>query len=213
VLGVTDEGGGDLFRRQDQVDRAGVHRAAGHAVEFCGALTLGDDEAPRLVNRPDPPRAVAAGSGEDDGYRTTTEILGQGPEEGVDGQKEPLGRVAFGELEPPSGDGHLVFGRHEVDGIGLYLHAIVGPAHLELGMGDQELVHQAAEIRGQVLDDDERQLPGPSQPGHEPLQRLEPPGRRPHRDHEPSLGGRSRCRSPHVGRQGADFGCGDPVGR
>ncbi len=103
----------------------------------------------------DSSRAVAAGAGEDDGNGIAAGVPGQGGEEEVDGQlRLPIG-FSVGQVETPAGDGHMGLGGDQVDGIRFQGNAVGDPVDGHGGMAGQQVVHQAFEIGGEVLDDDE----------------------------------------------------------
>jgi len=87
-------------------------------------------------------------------------------------------RLLVGEREPAIADDHLLAGRHEVDAIGLDRHALLDEDHRHVGVARDQLGHQAAEVRRQVLHDDERHAGRLRERREQLLERLEPAGRR-----------------------------------
>ena len=63
--------------------------------------------------------------------------------------------LLVGKDEVPIANDHLLLRRHQIDVVGLDRHAVLGNDHRHLAVPGDQLVHQAAEVRGQMLDDDE----------------------------------------------------------
>jgi hypothetical protein len=137
--------------RQHQIDGAGVDGGPGHAVEL-GGLVLGDDQATHFMDPADPTRPVAARPRQHDADGARARVIRQRAEEDVDGQEQPLARIALGQPQLAVFDHHLVPGRHEVDVIGLEAHPVLGADHRERRVRGQQLPHHALEIGRQVLD-------------------------------------------------------------
>ena len=160
--------------RQHGIHRPGFHGAARHPVESGGLLALSDDQAALFVNRQQSARTVAAGSRENDRRGLPSGILGQGTEKHVDRHRQSLARVPFRQMEAASGDNHLRLGGNQVDGIRLDLQPLLDAMHGHRRMPGQQLVHQALEVRREMLDHHKGQ-PGVRRQGVEKrLQSLQP---------------------------------------
>jgi hypothetical protein len=121
--------------------------------------------------------AVTARAGENDGNGLLALVFGQGFQEDVDGQVQPV-RVPLRpqeELVVVDGHGHLR--RDQVDVAAFHRLAVLGVADLHLGLLRQQFHHQALEVRRQVLDDEEGEIILGRQSGEETLEGLQSPGR------------------------------------
>ena len=74
----------------------------------------------------------------------------------VDRQRQPVTRIAVVQQQPPLPDDHLLHRRQEVDRVRLDQHLVLGLPDRHRRPPRQQLVHQALEVRRQVLQDDER---------------------------------------------------------
>lgn len=83
---VGDELGGHFGRRQLVVYHAGGYGAPRHAIIFGGGGVLGHDHAALALDCPNAQGAVAAGARKDDADGPLMLVLGEGPEEEVNGQ-------------------------------------------------------------------------------------------------------------------------------
>ena len=122
----------DVVDRQDEVDHAGAHGAAHHAVVL-GAL-LGDGQPALLLDRAQAERAVAARAGEDEARRALALGTGERLEEGVDRRALPAAlRRHRPEPEMVVLDGQRLVGRDDIDAVGLDLDAVARLDHRQLG--------------------------------------------------------------------------------
>ena len=154
---VVQQEFGHPFRGELQVAAAARQSRARHAVELGRLETLHQYQPPGLMNFPDAARAVAAGTGEDDSDAAVGGIPGQGGEIDVDGEVRVAGGVAGGEIQPPIDLGHPGFGGDQVDRVRLQRHFVADPVDRHPGMARQQIVHQALEVRREVLNDHEGQ--------------------------------------------------------
>ena len=180
VAGRAERGdrGGDLFGRQHLIDDAGAHRAERHAVELRRVRALAEHDAAGLADLLDAARAVAAAARQHHRDRALADVLRQRSEEQVDRQRQPVARIAVAQQQPPLPDDHLLHRRQQVDRVRLDRHVVLGLADRHRRPPRQQLVHQALEVRRQVLQDDERHAGVGGQLREQPFERLEPAGRR-----------------------------------
>ena len=123
-------------------------------------------------------RAVAAAAGEDDRDRLLAGVLRERAEEDVDRERELLLPIPLAQEEATAGDDHLLLGRDQVDVVGLDEHPVLDEVNRQIGVASEELVHEALEVRRQVLDDHERHAARARNVVEERLERLETTGRR-----------------------------------
>ena len=74
----------------------------------------------------------------------------------IDRQGEAVARIAIAQEQPPLLDDHLLHRRQEVEDVGLDQRLVLGLPHRHRRAAPEQFVHQALEVRGQVLQDDER---------------------------------------------------------
>ena len=184
-----------LLRRQDAVGDAGLVRGPRHAVELRALDVLDDHQAAGVVDVADAARAVAAAARQHDRDRARAAVLRERAEEHVDRQRQLLLAIALAEQQPAAGDDHLLLRRDQIDVVGLDQHAVLDELDRQLGVAPEQLVHQALEVRRQVLDDDERHLGVGREVVEEVLERFESAGGGADADHEGrGLGGRADLR-------------------
>ena len=94
--------------------------------------------------------------GQDDRDRALADILRERPEEQVDRQRQPVPRIPVVQQQPAPPDDHLLHRRQQVDRVRLDRHVVLGLPDRHRRAARQQLVHQALEVRGQVLQHDER---------------------------------------------------------
>ena len=187
---VAAERLGDGGGRQLRVDHPGVDGAARHAVETGHAGLLTEDQAAGPVDVDDPARTVTAGPRQDHGDGARAHVLGQRPEEVVDGQGQATGRILVGEQQSAARQDHVLARRDQIDPVRLDRHTVRDLLDGDGRVACQELVHPALEVRRQVLEDDEREAGVLRHGGEQGLQGLQSAGRRAHsRDVEGGLGG------------------------
>lgn len=167
-----------VLRSHHLVDRAGIDRHPGHAVELSALGVLHDDEAARLLDVEDTSRAIAAAARQDDRDRAIAAVLRQRAEEGVDGQCALLLAILLAQQQAPAGDDHLHLRRDQVHMVRLDVHAVLHEMNRERGVPGEQLVHHALEVRRQVLDDHERHPGVARQAVEESLDGVEAAGRR-----------------------------------
>jgi hypothetical protein len=129
------------------------------------------------VHVADPARAVAAAARENDGDRPLAAVLRERSEEDVDGERELLLAIALAEQQPPARDDHLLLRRDEIDVVGLDDHPVFDEMDRQRGVPREELVHQALEVGGQVLDEHEGHAARAREVVEEALERVEPASR------------------------------------
>ena len=95
----------------------------------------------------------------------------------IDRQRQPVPRIPVAQQQPPLADDHLLHRRQQVDGVRLDQHLVLGLADRHRRPPRQQLVHQALEVRRQVLEDDERHPGVGREVREQPFERLEPAGR------------------------------------
>jgi hypothetical protein len=144
-----------VFGRQDGVGEPGGDGVARHAVELGRFLVLDEDEAAHVVDVHDAEAAVRAGAGEDDGDRFFSLFAGERAEEAVDRHVELLVGEAVDQRESTLFHDHLLAGRQEVDRVGAEFGRFVDADERHGGEPGEQFVHQALEVGGEVLDDDE----------------------------------------------------------
>ena len=81
-------------------------------------------------------------------------VLREGAEEMIDGEREAVPRIPITEEEPPFLDDHLLHRREEIQHVGLDQRLVLGLPYGHGGAAPQQLVHEALEVRRQVLQDD-----------------------------------------------------------
>ena len=84
--------------------------------------------------------------------------------------------IALAQQQAPAGDDHLLLRRDQIDVVRLDQHAVLDEVDRQLGVPREELVHQALEVRRQVLDDHERHAGVLRHVVEEALERFEPAG-------------------------------------
>jgi len=82
-------------------------------------------------------------------------------------------RVAIAQQQPPSPDDHLLHGRQQIDRVRLDTRLVLGLPDAHLSTPGQQHVHQALEVRREVLQDDEGHACISWQVREEPLERVE----------------------------------------
>jgi hypothetical protein len=182
-LGMSDQGARHVLGGQHEIGHAGVEGGAGHAVELRALQILEQHEAAREMHVADAAGAIAAAAGEDDRHRARGAVLGERAEEHVDGKGQLLRSSALAQEQPSARDDHLFLGRDEVHVIGLDGHAVLNQMDGQRRVTGEELVHQALEIGGEVLNDDERHPRVLRQVVEESYERVEPARRRADADH------------------------------
>ena len=174
---VLQEDRRHLAGRQHMVGHAGVARRPGHSVELRARRVLDDDQAAGVVDGADAARAVAAASGEDHGHGAPAAVLRERAEEDVDRERElVLLAIPLAEEEAAARDDHLLLGGDEIDVVRRDGHPVLDELDRQLRMPREQLVHQAAKVGGQVLDDDVRHPALAGRAVEESLERLEPAG-------------------------------------
>ena len=177
MVDATQQGPRHFAHGKDKIGNAGFHGTLGHAVELGGFRTLHEDQPTRVVDGANSSRTVASRARQHDSDRPLSYVLGQGAEEMVDGERQGLARVLVGQEQFAAGDDHLLLGRNEIDGVRLHGHTVLDAADGDGRPPCQQFVHEAAEVRREVLNDDEGQ---PRLGGHlveELFQGLKPAGR------------------------------------
>ena len=171
---------GQLARRQHVIGEPGGDHAAGHAVELGRFRVLHQHDPARFVDRPHAARPVAAGPRQDHADRQIAQTAGQRVQKDVDGKinRMPLRQVLIGQEELAVRDGHVLFGRNQIDRVRLQRHAVLDPVQRHVGVPREQLAHQTLEFRREMLHDDKRQPAVLRHAAEELLQRLQPPGRR-----------------------------------
>jgi len=164
---------GDGLGREHLIDGAGRQRAERHAVEAGRVGTLHEDHAAGAADLLDPPRAVAAAARQHDGDGALGDVVRQRAEEQIDRHGQPVPRVAIVQHQPPIADHHLFHRRQQVDRVGLHRHVVLGQPHRHRRAPRQQLVHEALEIRRQMLQDDEGHAGVGRQVAEQPFERLE----------------------------------------
>ena len=134
---------------------AGSDRRAWHAVERGGFGILDDHQAAIFVDVADTTRAIGAGTRQDDAHGSVARVLGQRAEEDVNRQVQGGFMFLSREPELALAEHHVHVGRDQVDGIALDWHAVLDPMDRQFGSAGQKLVHQALEVRREVLDEHE----------------------------------------------------------
>jgi len=122
----------------------------------------------------DAARAVAAAARQHDGDRTFAGVLSQRSEEMIDRKRQPVPRIAIAQQQLAPLDDHFLHRGQQVDGVGLHHHFVLSMLDRDGRPAAEELVHQALEIRRQVLQNDEGHPGVGRQPCEQPLERLEP---------------------------------------
>jgi hypothetical protein len=173
-LAVLDEHVRHLLRPEHERGDAGVPGGLRHAVELRRLRVLHDDETAGLVDVADATRTVAAAAGQHDGDGALPAVLGERAKEDVDGERQLLLPIALAEEQPAAGDDHLLLGWDQVDVVGLDQHAVLDEMDGEIGVTSEQLVHQALEVRREVLDDHEGHAAGQGHVVEERFERLEP---------------------------------------
>jgi hypothetical protein len=172
----------EIPRHPSIVDDAGCLRAERHAVELRAGHALREHHAPGTLDVDDPARAIAAASRQHDRDGLRPLVLCERTEELVDREREALRRILVGQDQPAIANDHLLARRHQVDVVCLDQHAILGEPHRHVAVPGDQLVHQAPEIRRQMLHDHEGH-PGVGRHLREQLlERFEPAGRGPDAD-------------------------------
>ena len=183
-----------LLDGQDEIDHACVDGASGHGVVLGLGLLLGHDQAAGGLDLLESEGAVGAGAREDDANGLVRFILGQGAEEGVDGQVHADVRRGLDEVQDSVQDGDVLLGRTEVYCARLDLHAVLDILDGKLGMLLYQGPHHACAIRGPVLNHDESHVQ--IAPVHAQKAPAVPPARRPRRLRPPPGRGPFRVSLP-----------------
>ena len=145
-----------LLRSDHEVAGPGLDGAGRHGVELGRLGALHQDQAPRLVNLPDPLGAVLACAGHD--YRTgpIPGLARQRGQEEIDGTFHvPVIRGGGQGQESSLLDLHLGHRPVQIDGVAHQLGLLGYLVHRHPGMAAEQAFHLALEVGGQVLDDDE----------------------------------------------------------
>ena len=114
----------DAFGRQDEIHAAGVDRGLRHGRELCRGLILRKCHAPRRPDGLNTRRAVRSRAGEDYANGLAPTVLGERPEEPVDGHVRTRRFCAQSQFQHAALDGQIGIRRHDVDVVGLHGHAV-----------------------------------------------------------------------------------------
>ena len=140
--------------RCDVIHKAGSDRALRHGCKFAGCRLLGHDHSGTLFQGPDAERSIAAHARENDAHGLSILVLGEVPEECINGRLRPKGRGWFEQYEGALEYGEIGSGRLNVYGIRSGLHAVILDLHhRHLGVPLQDLREEAGLVRVLVLDD------------------------------------------------------------
>jgi hypothetical protein len=115
---------GDLFRREDEVDVAGLDRAFWHAGVTRGRRILRHREPTLELDGLDTAGPVRAGARQNDADRARPVNLGEGAEERVDRQVGGLALLPLHQPEMPVGDRHRHVRRDHIGVIRLDRHPL-----------------------------------------------------------------------------------------
>src|SRR3989442_10650599 len=164
ALDQRDELGGDIVQRQDEVDRTRRDRGGRHAEEFRRSLVLGDHGPASLLDRGHAHRAVVAGAGQDDRDRALAIGGGHRFEHEVRRGSDEVDELGISQGERPCAiDQHVLVRGRQVHMVRLQLDAFFGMRDRKLGLSADDLRHQAAVERVDVLDDDDDRSEPPRQ--------------------------------------------------
>ena len=136
---------------------ARLDRRRRHSEKLRGLLVLGDHGAPHLLDGPDAERSVAAGSGQDHGDRPLFVARRHRLEEQVRAWSDEMHQFRVRKREASIAiDQKVAIGRRDVDPARPDPVAFGGLHHLERRAPAENLGHQAAMARIEMLDDDDR---------------------------------------------------------
>jgi hypothetical protein len=94
MTGNSHELAGDVARWEDEVDDSSGHGAVRHAAVLRRSLILGERHPPRTLDRTKADGAIGPGARKNDADRSYSLVVGQGGQEGVDGQVLAVGVVS-----------------------------------------------------------------------------------------------------------------------
>ncbi len=190
VLHIGLQCGRHVLGRQDGVDATGGDGTARHAVETRAFLALRQYQTARLPDIHDACATVRTGAGEHDGDGFFAPGAGQRAEKGIDWQAQHFFAAAVGTDQFVALDHHVFLGRQEENRVGANALAFDDGNGLHARKALQQFVHQALEIRRQVLDDHEGHAAIDRHGAEESFQRLQTAGRSADADDVRGPGGR-----------------------
>jgi hypothetical protein len=136
-------------------------------------LAVADVSATGLLHVDDAARAITAAAREHDRHGLRTDVLRQRSKERIDRQREGVGFLV-GQPEMLVANDHLLAGWHQIDVVRFDVHPVCRDHHGHVAAPCDELVHETAEVRREVLHDHERHARIGRQCREQLLQRLEP---------------------------------------
>ena len=154
MVNAAQQGSGHFADGKHKIGNARFHRTLGHAVELGGFGTLDQDQPTGVMDGADPARTVAPRARQNNSDGPLPDVLGQGAEEVVDGERQGLTGIFVSQQQLAAGDDHLLLGRNEIDGVRLHSHTVLDAADRDGRPPCQQFVHEAAEVRREVLNDD-----------------------------------------------------------
>ena len=108
------EGGGHPGHLQHEIDRAGLDRAARHAVISRLVGVLRDHQAVLLLDRPQPEHTVGPGTGQDHADRALAVIRRQGVQQKIERHPGAMPGLGRREMQHTVGDGQILARRDDI---------------------------------------------------------------------------------------------------
>jgi hypothetical protein len=150
-----DERFRDFRDREHEVDRAGRHRAARHAVIIGLVRVLRDDEPAFFLHGFQPEAAVGPRSREDHADGARADIGRERMQQKVEGQPRAMARLGPREMQGAVLDGEIGAGRNDVEMLRLDRHSLRCLPHAHRRVAGQQIHHHALMGGIEMLNEDE----------------------------------------------------------
>ena len=168
--------GRDPVRRQHEIHAVGGHRGLWHGGESRRVLVLRKGHAPGGFDGLHAGRTVRARTGEDHADGPAAALLGQRPQEAVDGHVGSRGLHAWTKPERPLRDGEIDVGWNHVHVIGFHRHIVGHLAHRHGGGAGENLRQQAVVFGVEMLHENDGQAGIGRQIGQQMFENFQPAG-------------------------------------
>ena len=148
---------------------------------FCGLRVLGHNHTALALDGLHPQGAVATGAREYYADGPLVLVLGQGPEEKVDGHTPAARGHRIEQLQRAVQKRHVAIGRDDVGTVGLHRHAVLDLKYLHTSVAPNEIGQDALVVWGQMLNKDKghTRISVRGHAGEESLEGRQAPGRCP----------------------------------
>ena len=156
MLDEFDQRRRHLSGRQNIIRQTGRDRAVRHPVEFCRVFILNHHQAPRLLDRANTARPIAARAGKRDGNGSLAAVKRQRSKETIDRQVQSLFRIPFCQQEVAVGNGQAFSRRDQIDVVWFDGYPFGGLGNRHPRLSRQQCHHHALVIGRQMLDHDKR---------------------------------------------------------